>query len=70
MIMELAKEIGAELRRIRKEQGLTQKQLAERIGYPQATITKVECGRLNTTFKTLQPILQELGLTMKLQPQH
>jgi transcriptional regulator with XRE-family HTH domain len=64
---ELAKEIGAELRRMRKQQGLTQKQLAERIGYPQATITKVECGRLNTTFKTLQPILQELGAELHIQ---
>ena len=42
--MDAAKSIGPNLRAARKQQGLSQEKLAERIGRPRMYITKLELG--------------------------
>lgn len=39
------REFGARLKLIRKRQALTQEQFAEKIGYSQPTITRIESGK-------------------------
>ena len=55
-----------ELHRLRQESGLTQKELAERIGTRQSYITALENGRKNATFDTLARYARACGKTLKL----
>lgn len=41
-----AKEIGSRIATLRKQKGITQKVLAERIGVTRTTVTDYECGRV------------------------
>ena len=41
-----AKEIGSRIALLRKQKGITQKELAERIGVTRTMITDYECGRV------------------------
>ncbi|MCX7883495.1 MAG: helix-turn-helix transcriptional regulator [Caloramator sp.] len=45
----------------RKEKGLTQKQLAEKLGMKQAMISKLESGEYNPTIEQLWKISKKLG---------
>lgn len=45
----------------RQEAGLTQKELAARLGISQACITQIERGRRNLTFSTLQRYARACG---------
>lgn len=57
-----AKQIGAIVRRARRNAGLTQSQLGKRIGLRQATISKLEAGEPATRLSTLLDALTALGL--------
>lgn len=50
----------------RVEMGLTQKELAERLGKTQAVVSKWENGEVNFTLKTLIEIAQKLGLELNI----
>jgi transcriptional regulator with XRE-family HTH domain len=51
------------LKRVRKEKGLTQIDLAKRAGLSQSTIAEIEQGRmLNVTMDTYFAIVEALGL--------
>lgn len=51
---------------IRKAAGMTQKELAERMGTAQANISRFESGNYNPTLAFLQKMAQSLGKTLKI----
>lgn len=57
-----ARQIGAILRRARRNANLTQAELGARIGLPKATISKLEAGEPATRLSTLLDVLSALGL--------
>lgn len=57
-----AKQIGAIIRRARRNAKLTQAELGNRIGLRQATISKLEAGAPATRLSTLLDALTALGL--------
>lgn len=54
--------IGASIKKARKLQNLTQRELGEKVGVQTAQISKVESGK-NLTISTIVRILNALGLT-------
>lgn len=50
----------------RKAVGMTQKELAERMGTAQANISRFESGNYNPTLAFLQKMAQSLGKTLKI----
>lgn len=56
------KQIGAVIRRARRNAGLTQTELGKKIGMRQATISKLEKGEPATQLSTLLDALTALGL--------
>ena len=51
------------IRELRREQGLTQVQLAERCGMPQSTISRIESGTTSgVDFETLDRVANALGV--------
>ena len=61
MEQKLAKSIGALIKRVRKTRGLTQPQLAERIGKSYETISNIERGVKSPSVQTLS----ELGVALE-----
>ena len=57
-----AKQIGAIIRRARRNAGLTQAELGNRVGLRQATISKLEKGEPATQLSTLLDVLTALEL--------
>lgn len=57
-----ARQIGAIIRRARRNAGLTQTELGKRIGLRQATISRLEAGEPATRISTLLDALTALGL--------
>jgi transcriptional regulator with XRE-family HTH domain len=55
-------QLGARIAKLRKEQGVTQVQLAERLGVSQQTITAYEVGRRRIQVSALPVIAQALGV--------
>ncbi|MDC0764929.1 helix-turn-helix transcriptional regulator [Brevibacillus sp. AG] len=61
--MELVlQHVGKMIREIRKAQGLSQEQLAERVGTKHTDIGKLERGERNVTLKTLVRVASSLGI--------
>lgn len=54
--------IGKRIAEIRKERGLSQTELAERIGTKQNAITRLEKGKFNVGFDTLQKIAEVFNM--------
>ena len=54
--------IAERIRKARKEAGLTQKQLGDRMGVSDASITQYESGKRNPKVETLQRIAKALGV--------
>jgi transcriptional regulator with XRE-family HTH domain len=65
-----ARVVGQEVRRARKEAGMTQAEVADRLATSPAYVTNVEAGRLNLTLGQLTRIAAALGasLDVKLPP--
>lgn len=59
------KELGSRIAELRKEQGLTQTQLAERLGIAQQTLAHYEVGRLRVAAPMLPGLAQLLGTTIE-----
>lgn len=51
----------------RAEKSLTQKQLADVTGIPQADISRLENGNANPSLKTLQRLADGMGMKLKLE---
>lgn len=60
------KQLGQQIRRIRKARGFSQADLAEKVGVRQATISDIENGN-HANAKSLFPILLELGFEITFQ---
>jgi DNA-binding XRE family transcriptional regulator len=52
---------------LRRAQGVTQTQLAERLGRPQSLISAIESGRMSPHLETLVAIARELGHTIRIE---
>lgn len=59
-VSELIKNVGEQIRRIRKLRGLTQESLAEKTGLQNTYISDVERGDRNTSLETLEKIIEAL----------
>jgi transcriptional regulator with XRE-family HTH domain len=57
-------ELGAQIRKIREELGLSQEQLAGRVGTAQSTISQLEQGERNPSYKTLRSLANALGVSV------
>lgn len=63
-----AVEIGAELRRLRKQAGIAQADLSRLTGIGIATISHAERGSKDTRIETLGRLLKALGARLSVQP--
>ncbi|MEF2966618.1 helix-turn-helix transcriptional regulator [Paenibacillus sp. M1] len=63
MLLQL---IGERIKQLRKEQGLTQEELAEKAGVNASYIGTVERGERNISIETLEKIIQGLGIPLEL----
>jgi repressor LexA len=62
---ELNKHIGEEIKRRRKEKGLSQVQFGELIGTIQANVSLLEQGKLNPSVGYLEKVAKALGIRVK-----
>lgn len=60
------KRIGARIAELRREQGMTQKELAERAGMQRTHIVRIEQGRYNVGVDALAAIGDALGRSIDL----
>lgn len=56
--------LGEDIRRIRKERGLTQVQLAQRALTTQKSISRIEAGKDNASFLTILSIMDALEMNL------
>ena len=54
-------EIASQLRQVRKEQGMTQERLAEKVGTRKSNISRRESGRYNPSLDFLEKVAGGLG---------
>ena len=62
MAKELKKHVGARLRQARKEAGLTQGELAEKVARAETTISNAERGQVAVSLETLQTFAEALRI--------
>lgn len=63
MASQVSRQIGANIRKARKAAGLTQRQLAERIGTDSFQVSRWERGANRPQYETLAALAAALGLT-------
>jgi putative transcriptional regulator len=54
-------EIASQLRQVRKEQGMTQERLAEKVGTRKSNISRLESGKYNPSLDFLEKVAGGLG---------
>ena len=59
---EYSRPLGDTVRHARTQQGLTKKQLADKISVDERTITSIETYKSNTTMEVLYPLLRKLNI--------
>ncbi len=59
--MDLSGRLADALRKLREQTGLTQKDLAKRLGMSHATVNRLERGDHNVTLRTLEALCAGLG---------
>ena len=59
--MDVQRRIAVNVKRVRKEQGLSQEELADRAGVHRTYVSQIERGVKNATFVSLDKIAQALG---------
>lgn len=57
----------SQLAGLRRAQGVTQAQLAERLGRPQSLISAIESGRVSPHVETLVALARELGYDLRIE---
>lgn len=65
---QLAAEVGDRIRTAREAAGLSQRELAARMGTSQAAIARLEAGGVGATLTTLHRVAVALGLELKVDP--
>jgi HTH-type transcriptional regulator/antitoxin HipB len=68
MIARTTKQIGAAVRRYRRQRKLTQAELGQKVDVRQATISKLEAGEPGTQLRVLVDSLAALDLELLIQP--
>lgn len=58
---ELFREVGEKIKNLRKQAGLTQGDLAQKLGVSQQVISRVESGRDNVSLLTIKQVVGALG---------
>ena len=64
--LTMRQEVGIQIRRERKRQGLSGKELAERAEFSESTINKIENGRWNVSIDILEKVCDALGVTVQI----
>jgi DNA-binding XRE family transcriptional regulator len=59
-------QVAIALMKLRCEEGLTQRQLAEKAGKPQSTIARIENGNMNASIKVMNEIASSLGKKLEI----
>jgi HTH-type transcriptional regulator / antitoxin HipB len=67
-ITRTSPQLGAALRRRRKQAGLSQEALADKVKLRQATISRLESGDTGTKLGTLLDVVAALGLEIVVRP--
>ncbi len=67
-IARTEKQLGAVLRRVRKQEGLTQGALGKKVHLRQGTISRLEAGEPAVQLRTLMEVLSALGLELTIRP--
>ncbi|AIQ38562.1 XRE family transcriptional regulator [Paenibacillus sp. FSL R5-0345] len=62
---DVVKRVGERIRRLRKDKGLSQEQLAELSGLHTNYVGQVERGEKNLTIETLQKVVVGLGVSLE-----
>lgn len=62
---DVVKRVGDRIRRLRKDKGLSQEQLAELSGLHTNYVGQVERGEKNLTIETLQKVVVGLGVSLE-----
>ncbi|MEK5257584.1 helix-turn-helix transcriptional regulator [Paenibacillus sp. FSL F4-0125] len=62
---DVVKRVGDRIRRLRKDKGLSQEQLAELSGLHTNYVGQVERGEKNLTIETLQKVVGGLGVSLE-----
>jgi putative transcription factor len=62
--MMVVKDYAEKIRTSRQKKGLSQEQLAQRVGERISTLQSIEAGRLKPTMKTIRGIERELGISL------
>ncbi|MGD0220614.1 MAG: helix-turn-helix transcriptional regulator [Acidimicrobiales bacterium] len=66
-VMDDTKRLGEYVRHAREESGITQHELAERLGCKQPAISRLEGGGVSPNMSTLQRIAEALGFQLEIQ---
>ena len=64
MTSQLAKHLGAWIRDLRLQTGLSQVEFGERCGFYQTYLSRIENGRANPTINAIEVIANTLGMTV------
>ncbi|MEF7615131.1 helix-turn-helix transcriptional regulator [Aquincola sp. MAHUQ-54] len=64
----LLERVGAQLRELRLQRGLTQAALAERVGLPRLKVVQAEAGRATVSAGAYARLLGALGAELKVVP--
>ena len=64
MTSQLSKQLGACIRELRLQTGLSQVEFGERCGFYQTYLSRIENGRANPTINAIEVIANTLGLTV------
>ena len=67
MTARTPQQLGAALRRVRRQQGLTQAQLGKRMRARQATVSQLESGHPGTSLRTLMDAIAALNIEVVVQ---
>jgi transcriptional regulator with XRE-family HTH domain/Zn-dependent peptidase ImmA (M78 family) len=62
---EEARQIGERLRRLRKARGMRAKDVAERAGIAPMSLSRIETGKHDVVYRTLQRVLAAMGCTLR-----
>ena len=62
-MMSAPHRLGARIRRVREEQGLTQEDLAQRALMTQSSVARIERGHVTPRIRTVQQLATALGVS-------
>ena len=65
--MKLREEIGAQIKAIRESKGMTQKELADKTGMIQTTISKIESGKFGYSLDIIEKVIIPLKAKLKIE---